>query len=371
MNARTSRHRRGTLTIITMLLLAAARPARAAVVFVCDAGNGSAPASAETATAFPTIGAALAALNPEDGPDTVVVYPTVRGPAYGETLVLAPGMTLISAGEFFGIAGDSTPVIAAGAGTIIRGADSATLRGFQLDGLAREKGHWGVHLPGVAGMTVTNLTVRNCEYGFHLNRAGDNRLAGNLAADNDCGFVLTSSPGNRLQSNRSARNAWYGYVLSMSDSNLLTGNRGEQNGRAGFWLARSDHNTLERNHSVANAGDGFYLHTANDNRVTANRSAANAGFAFTLAGNTRGGSWAGNTIVPGDSDSRHGVFCERGEAPLTFTDCYWSTAEENAIAAMLQGPGASAVVWRPYRDHPIAEADDEPRDHGPEPEPEQ
>lgn len=335
--------------IIAVIVIGCAVPAGAQVVFVCDAGDGSAPTSGETATAYPTIGAAIAALTPADGFDTVVVYAPVRNAAYSENLALTTGLTLISFGEYSSAAGEREPVIAAGSGAIIQGADSAILCGFQLDGRAKETGHWGVNLAGTWNMTVRKMTVRNCQYGFHLNSSGNNLLTDNIAETNDCGFVISSSLVNRLEGNRSADNAWYGFVLTMSNGNTLTDNSGERNGRHGFWLVMADRNILTGNRSSANTGDGYYLNTLRNNQLTGNTAEMNSGYGFYLTGANQGGNYSGNTIIPGETASPKGVFCDQANAAFAFTDCYWSTTDESTIAAMIQGPGAASIVWRPHR----------------------
>lgn len=323
-------------------------PAAARVVFVCDIGDGSDPASGRRGAAFPAIGPAIAALDPAGAGDTVVVYATVRDTAYRENLVLAPGLTLISAREYFPADTDGVPVIAGGAGAIVSGADSAILCGFQIDGQSRDKGNWGVNLSGVAHMTVSRVTARNCEYGFQLHSAWDSLLTDNFAESNTCGFVLTSSLANRLVGNRSTGNDWYGFVLAMSNGNTLADNRGERNGQQGFWLAMSARNRLTGNHSLANTGDGYYLHSSRDNEITGSVAEANTGSGFHLTGGS-GGNFTGNTIIPGSGTDAGGVYCDQTGASLPFTDCYWSTADESAIAAMIRGPGAATIIWKPFR----------------------
>ena len=198
-------------------------------------------------------------------------------------------------------------------------------------------------------MAVSRVTVRNCEFGFHLNSTWNSRLTDNCAESNACGFVLTSALANQLSRNRSAGNDHYGYSLAMSNANILTDNISEGNGRHGFWLAMAGRNRLQGNHSAANADNGYYLHAARDNTVTGNTAEANTGYGFYLTGACQGGSYTGNTIIPGDGQAAKGIFCNQTGAIFAFTDCYWSTADAAAIAAMIQGPGRAQITWEPFR----------------------
>ncbi|MBP7652573.1 right-handed parallel beta-helix repeat-containing protein, partial [Candidatus Dependentiae bacterium] len=66
-------------------------------VYVSDLGNASNPASGDTATAFPSLAAALNLLNPNNGFDTIVVY-SHSSDSYtvSDTLYLDTGMLIIS-----------------------------------------------------------------------------------------------------------------------------------------------------------------------------------------------------------------------------------------------------------------------------------
>ncbi|MBI4179264.1 right-handed parallel beta-helix repeat-containing protein [bacterium] len=164
----------------------------AMTVYVSGDGDSTNPTVDTPGTAFGDLIDALAALNPLNGYDTIVVFSSadnVGNDSYsianngGKGAVLDTGLTLISRKALFGSdtggGGDTYPTVfwGGGAGSMIVIDSGARVEGFVIDGRDSSLGLKVVEINGSnSGLPaiLRKNTVRNANYAVWVGAAGDN-----------------------------------------------------------------------------------------------------------------------------------------------------------------------------------------------------
>lgn len=282
------RWRAKTLTVASLAcaFLVLAVPTAAApgnvTVYVCDAGDSSNPASGDTATAYPVIQAAINALDPGDGADTVIVYSSIIGDSYCGNVVLDSGMTLISCRALYGIdtggGADTYPIIAAAVNTLVAMGEHSSLNGFILNGIdstvgiGRKALYLGDVGDGAIGnCTVTNIIIHDCRNGVRLDWSNGNTLTNIICYRTlEAAFYLVHAAGNMISNTRCWQNNLCSYLLDYSDTNTLLGNECFGNYNNGFYLSNSNGNQFLGNRSYQHRLHGFLLYPGSNNVLIGN-----------------------------------------------------------------------------------------------------
>jgi len=134
----------------------------------------------------------------------------------------------------------------------------------------------GIDLTGRSNVTITNIQIREFDYGVYLYFSSGNSVSG-----------------NNITANRK------GISLGASSNNSICENNVTNNGRCGIYLYQSSNNTISGNSIIANGVDGgVVLDGSRCNIISANNITNNGGWGIELA------RWAGysdNNTISGNN----------------------------------------------------------------------
>lgn len=177
-------------------------------------------------------------------------------------LFLIFSLLLVSIQEISIVKAEGTILIRAdgsieGTDKIQRDGNSYTLTGNIYDKIFTEKANivingedhvlWGTgtgigfYVYNVNNVTIKNITIRNFEYGIHLdNQSSNNTISGTTLTGNNCGLYVDGSPNNIIIGNHIAYNIDYGFRFS--GSNNILKNNTIYNNRCNFGIVSSSEN---------------------------------------------------------------------------------------------------------------------------------
>ncbi|WP_410765988.1 nitrous oxide reductase family maturation protein NosD [Haloferax sp. DFSO60] len=157
----------------------------------------------------------------------------------------------------------------------------------------------GIRYIGVTDGNVVGTTTANNRVGLSLLNSHDNRLADNVARDNQLRGIslLESSANNTLVNNTARDNALFGIHLveAGARNNTLVGNTASNN-EFGIVLIGAHENTLRENRANENRIAGIWLSAARDNRLV-NNSVSNRFYGILLADFSTGNLVAANVAT--------------------------------------------------------------------------
>lgn len=160
--------------------------------------------------------------------------------------------------------------------------------GYTIDGLDQPS-QYGIYVhitsQTVSNVTVRNLTVKDCYYGFfYYNTIG--------------GLIENCTANSNVQ---------HGIYLSMTDDSTVTGWNTSTNGNSGIFMDYSDNNTIERGSAYSNMNGVRISVVSNNNRLFDNRIYGNEyGINVTSSsGNIIYNNLLNNTVnaVPGNGNT--------------------------------------------------------------------
>jgi parallel beta-helix repeat protein len=111
----------------------------------------------------------------------------------------------------------------------------------------------GIDLVGRSNVTITNMKIKNFDFGVYLSSASYNVLSQNELTNNYCGIWIEAS----------------------SNGNIISGNNIENNEMYAIWLTTSSNNTISENKLTSNFNYTVYLRSANYTTFSANYIANN------------------------------------------------------------------------------------------------
>jgi len=103
----------------------------------------------------------------------------------------------------------------------------------------------GIDLTGRSNVTITNIKIKDFDYGVYLLSASNSVLSQNDLTNNNCSIYFEYSSNNTLSGNGITNNQ-YGIYFEYSSNNTLSGN-GITNNQVGIELSESSSNVISGN----------------------------------------------------------------------------------------------------------------------------
>jgi parallel beta-helix repeat protein len=123
----------------------------------------------------------------------------------------------------------------------------------------------GIDLTGRSNVTITNMKIKNFEYGVYLSSASNNVLSQNDFTNNYCAiWIVASSNDNIVSGNNIENNEMYGIWLKGSSNNEISENELTSHGNYTIYIRASNYTTFSANY-IADNNLGVFFYEASDN----------------------------------------------------------------------------------------------------------
>lgn len=157
-------------------------------------------------------------------------------------------------GDFYTLTGNITN------GGIVIKRNNMTLdgAGYTVQGAEVET---GIDLSGRSNVTIKNMKIKACFFGFYLYESLHNNIIGNIITDNVWGIFLTLCSNNNISANSIIANNDYGIELSCSSNNSIVGNKISTPRRCGIGLYPPSNNSLYHNNFLSSHSQIFTYDT--------------------------------------------------------------------------------------------------------------
>ncbi|HUW47630.1 MAG TPA: NosD domain-containing protein, partial [Patescibacteria group bacterium] len=146
----------------------------------------------------------------------------------------------------------------------------------------------GVDLSGRSNVTITNMKIRDFDYGVFLYSTSYSVLSQNDLTNNNYGVFVEYSTNNTISGNNVKNNEYGGIELSSSNYNSIYGNDITAHGHYGIYVYDSSNNNIAGN-NIANNEHGIGLESSSNNSVYHNNFVGNTYQVYDL-------SWEDTTI---------------------------------------------------------------------------
>jgi parallel beta-helix repeat protein len=151
----------------------------------------------------------------------------------------------------------SNPIIVERDNIVVDGADHALLGTDAFDSR-------GVDLTGRSNVTVTNVKIRDFDYGVFLSSSSGNVVSQNDFASNYCGvWIVVSSNDNVVSGNTIEGNEMYAVWLKDSSNNNISGNEITAHGNYTIYIRASDNTNISENY-IADNNLGVFLYESSN-----------------------------------------------------------------------------------------------------------
>jgi len=151
---------------------------------------------------------------------------------------------------------------------LIIGRDNIVIDGANhaLQG-TEEYGSRGIDLTGRNNVTITNLKIKDFEYGIYLSSASNNVISQNDLTSNYCGiWIALSSNDNIISGNNIENNEMYAMWLKDSSNNKISENEIISHTNYTIYIRASNYTTFSAN-NIKDNNMGFFFYYASDNIV--------------------------------------------------------------------------------------------------------
>jgi parallel beta-helix repeat protein len=134
----------------------------------------------------------------------------------------------------------------------------------------------GIDLTGRSNVTITNMKIKDFDYGVYLSSASHNVLSQNDLTNNYCGiWIAASSNNNIISGNNIANNEMYAIWLKDSSNNNISENKLALHANYTIYLRSSNYTTFSAN-SIEDNNLGIFFYEASDNILYHNNFINNA-----------------------------------------------------------------------------------------------
>ena len=150
--------------------------------------------------------------------------------------------------------------------SIIIGRDNIVIDGANraLQGTGAV-GSRGIDLTGRSNVTITNMKIKDFEYGVYLSSASHNVLSQNDLTNNYCGiWIVVSSNDNIISGNNIANNEMYAIWLKDSSNNNISENTITLHGNYTIYIRSSNNITVSGNY-IENNNLGIFMYESSNN----------------------------------------------------------------------------------------------------------
>jgi parallel beta-helix repeat protein len=123
----------------------------------------------------------------------------------------------------------------------------------------------GIDLVGRSNVTITNMKIKNFDFGVYLSSASNNVLSQNDLTNNYCGiWIEASSNGNIISGNNIENNEMYAIWLTTSSNNKISENKLTSNFNYSVYLRSSNNTTFSANYIANNQLGIFFFESSNN-----------------------------------------------------------------------------------------------------------
>ncbi len=199
-------------------------------------------------------------------------------------IVIMPDGTVNPSNAPINIEGNRYTFTADISNPIIVGKDDIIIdgKGHFLNGTG-EYNSRGIDLTGRKNVKITNIKIRNFDYGIYLSAASNNIISQNELTSNYCGlWIVDSSNGNVISENNLTNNKMYAIWLKGSLDNSISENALTLHANYTIYMRYSNRTTISANY-IKNNNLGIFIYESSDNSLYHNSFIDNGQHASNLA----------------------------------------------------------------------------------------